>query len=76
MGLFSSSKDSYQREIDAKTHEIEMITYRIEEHKREIAARQQQNKSDIIIPCSALKRTGYEELLDVIEKLISDEEGE
>lgn len=41
MGLFGSSKDSYQREIDAKTHEIEMIKYRIEEHQREIAARQQ-----------------------------------
>lgn len=30
------------------------------------------SKEDIIIPCSALKRTGYEELLDVINQLLSN----
>ena len=29
-------------------------------------------KEDIVIPVSALKRTGYEELLDVIEELLGD----
>ena len=31
-------------------------------------------KDDIVIPVSALKRTGYEELLDVIEGLLGDKE--
>ena len=30
-------------------------------------------KSDIIIPCSALKRTGYDQLLEVIEQLLTDD---
>lgn len=30
------------------------------------------SKEDIIIPCSALKHTGYEELLNVIEQLLSN----
>ena len=29
-------------------------------------------KEDIVIPVSALKRTGYEELLDVIEELLGE----
>ena len=31
-------------------------------------------KDDVVIPVSALKRTGYEELLDVIEGLLGDKE--
>ena len=29
-------------------------------------------KDDVIIPCSALKRSGHEELLDVIDELIQN----
>ena len=34
------------------------------------------SKGDVIIPCSALKRTGYEELLTVIEELLADSNAE
>ena len=39
---------------------------------REIRAVLGMNKEDIIIPCSALKRTGCDELLEVIEGLLKD----
>ena len=34
------------------------------------------NKGDVIIPCSALKRTGYDQLLDVIGELLADRNAE
>jgi len=41
---------------------------------KEIRSTLGMDKNDIIIPCSALKRTGHEQLLDVIEQLLNSGE--
>ncbi len=44
----------------------------IPKHIKQIKQTLKLGKDDIVIPVSALKRTGYEELLDVIEGLLGD----
>lgn len=43
---------------------------------KEIRSTLGMNKDDVVIPCSALKRSGYEQLLDVIEQLLNTEVAE
>ena len=43
---------------------------------KEIRSTLGMNKDDVVIPCSALKRSGYEQLLDVIEQLLNTEVSE
>lgn len=43
---------------------------------KEIRSTLGMNKDDVVIPCSALKRSGYEQLLDVIEQLLTTEVSE